>query len=67
MHNQSNKNVAKMKRMQDQTVSKGYRLKTSTHRMIRKVQNILKCTQDGVIGRAVQMYYIKIKKAEPGE
>ena len=53
-----------MKRMQNPTVSKGYRLKTSTHRMIRKVQSILNCTQDSVIGRAVQMYYTEIKKSE---
>jgi hypothetical protein len=51
-----------MKRMQNPTVSKGYRLKTSTHRMIRKIQNILGCTQDSAIGRAVQMYYAEIQK-----
>jgi hypothetical protein len=54
----------KMRKIQNPTISKGYRLKTSTHQLIRKVQGILSCTQEGVIGRAVQMYYTEIKKAE---
>ena len=53
-----------MRRIQDPAISKGYRLKASTHKMIRKVQRILSCTQDSVIGRGVKMYYAEIKKTE---
>ena len=53
--------------MQSPMVSKGYRLKSSTHQLIRKVQMMLSCTQEGVIGRAVQIYYTEITKEKtPG-
>lgn len=43
-------------------ISKGYRLKHSTHRMIKKIQVILNNTQDKVISSAIRSYYIQIKK-----
>ena len=41
--------------------SKGYRLKTSTHRLIDKMQEILQCSQDEVITTACRNYYKEIK------
>jgi retron-type reverse transcriptase len=44
------------------TVSKGYRLKPSTHNMIKKIQMHLNGTQDKVIRAAMKMYSVHIKK-----
>jgi hypothetical protein len=44
------------------TVSKGYRLKPSTHNMIKKIQTQLNSTQDKVISSALRLYYSHIKK-----
>ena len=43
-------------------ISKGYRLKHSTHNMIKKIQIMLSNTQDKVISSAIKSYYIQIKK-----
>ncbi len=44
------------------TVSKGYRLKPSTHNMIKKIQMNLNSTQDKVIRAAIKLYSVQIKK-----
>ncbi|NOS86097.1 MAG: hypothetical protein HOP31_13220 [Ignavibacteria bacterium] len=44
------------------TVSKGYRLKPSTHNMIKKIQLHLNSTQDKVIRAAMKVYSVHIKK-----
>jgi hypothetical protein len=43
------------------TVSKGYRLKPSTHNMIKRIQTRLSSTQEKVISSALKLYseYIK--------
>jgi hypothetical protein len=38
------------------TVSKGYRLKPSTHNMIKKIQAVSNSTQDKVIRAAMKLY-----------
>lgn len=43
------------------TISKGYRLKPSTHNMIKKVQVISNSTQDKVIRNAMKLYSIHLK------
>lgn len=43
-------------------ISKGYRLKHSTHSMIKKIQIMLNNTQDKVISSAIKSYYLQIKK-----
>lgn len=43
------------------TVSKGYRLKPSTHNMIKKVQAISNGTQDKVIRTAMKLYSTHLK------
>jgi retron-type reverse transcriptase len=43
------------------TVSKGYRLKPSTHNMIKKVQVQMSGTQDKVIRSAMKLYRAQIK------
>jgi len=43
------------------TVSKGYRLRPSTHNMIKKIQNLSNSTQDKVIRAAMKMYTIHLK------
>jgi len=43
------------------TVSKGYRLKPSTHIMIKKIQMNLNSTQDKVIRAAIKLYSIHLK------
>lgn len=42
-------------------ISKGYRLKISTHRLIDKIQELLQCSQDEVITVACKKYYEEIK------
>jgi len=49
-----------VKKKQDK-ISKGYRLKTSTHRLIDKMQEILQCSQDEVITAACKKFYKEIK------
>ena len=44
------------------TISKGYRLKPSTHNMIKKIQLHLNGTQDKVIRAAMKLYSVHIKK-----
>lgn len=51
--------IAKMNRT---TVSKGYRLKPSTHRVVKKIQIQLNSTQDKVISSALRLYYSHLKK-----
>jgi hypothetical protein len=55
-----NTNTAVRKR--SPKISKGYRLKLSTHKMIRKIQEELNSTQDKVISSAVRSYYLQIRK-----
>jgi hypothetical protein len=43
-------------------VSKGYRLKPSTHNMIKKIQHQLNGTQDKVISSAMKLYNEHLKK-----
>jgi hypothetical protein len=45
------------------TIPRGYRLKASTHTLIKKVQAELNSSQDKVIARAVRLYYGTIKRA----
>jgi hypothetical protein len=42
--------------------AKGYRLKVSTHKLIDKLQFMLKADQDTVITKACRMLYIELKK-----
>jgi hypothetical protein len=48
--------------MKSNKVSKGYRLKPATHRLIEKVQYKFKCSKDTVISEAVKLYYKEVKK-----
>jgi hypothetical protein len=45
------------------TIPRGYRLKASTHKLIKKVQAELNSSQDKVIARAIRLYYGTIKSA----
>lgn len=47
--------------MKNTTIARGYRLKASTHKLIKKVQGELNLNQDKVILRAVKMFYKSIK------
>lgn len=38
-------------------ISKGYRLRTETHRLVARVQEKIEGTKDDVISRACEMYY----------
>ncbi len=50
-----------MKPGKNSTVSKGYRLKPSTHNMIKKLQALISGTQDKVIRSAMKLYTAQIK------
>ena len=53
--------------MKSQTIARGYRLKASTHKLIKKVQEEFNLSQDKVILRAVKLFYKSIRSAEdPG-
>ena len=45
------------------TIPRGYRLKASTHKLIKKVQEELNSSQDKVIARAMRLFYGTIKNA----
>jgi len=38
------------------TIAKGYRLKPSTHKMIKRVQKLLKISQDAVISQSLMIF-----------
>jgi len=44
------------------TISKGYRLKPATHRLIKAVQKRLNLSQEKVIRAAIALYYKNTKK-----
>jgi hypothetical protein len=48
--------------MKTKTISKGYRLKPSTHDLIEKVQQKLKCSKDAVLSEAVRLLYKTYKE-----
>ena len=48
--------------MKTKTISKGYRLKPSTHDLIEKVQQKLKCSKDAVLSKAVRLLYKTYKE-----
>jgi len=45
-------------------ISKGYRLKKSTHKLIDKIQVILKADQDTVVTKACKLLYREVTKQE---
>jgi len=47
--------------MKNSTIARGYRLKASTHKLIKKVQSELNSSQNKVITQAIKLYYITIK------
>jgi hypothetical protein len=47
--------------MKDLTIARGYRLKPSTHRLIKKIQTELNLSQDKIISKAVKVFYKKSK------
>lgn len=47
--------------MKNSTIPRGYRLKASTHVLIKKVQAELNFSQDKVISRAVKLYYNSVR------
>lgn len=49
--------------MKNSTIPRGYRLKASTHMLIKKVQAELNFSQDKVIARAVKLYYNSIRES----
>ena len=46
----------------DLKVSKGYRLKPSTHNLVKKIQIVSNSTQDKVISRALRVYYSELRR-----
>lgn len=42
-------------------ISKGYRLKSATHKKIKELQHLTNGSPDLVIGRAVKLYFRKLK------
>jgi len=55
-------NINITSKRQNPKISKGYRLKISTHNLIRKIQYELNSTQDKVISSALRAYYIQLKR-----
>jgi hypothetical protein len=43
-------------------ISKGYRLKPSTHKVIHKIQELISGDQDMAVGNACRKYYRELKK-----
>lgn len=42
------------------TIAKGYRLKPETHSLVKKIQKLLKGSQESVISEALKYYHTKI-------
>jgi len=55
-------NINISSKRQNPKISKGYRLKESTHKMIRRIQNEMNSTQDKVISSALRVYYNQLKR-----
>jgi hypothetical protein len=51
-----------IKKRKAEKVSKGYRLKKTTHKLIDKLQMIMKADQDAVITKACKMLYKQLAK-----
>lgn len=49
--------------MKNPTISRGYRLKASTHRLIKKIQSELNVSQNKIILKGVKLYYEQIKNS----
>lgn len=47
------------------TVPRGYRLKPETHKLIAKIQRIMKASAEEVINTACRKHYEKLKEAVP--
>jgi len=47
--------------------TRGYRLKPATHKLILKIQEILKSDQDEAIACACSMFYTELKKNGPAK
>ena len=47
--------------------TRGYRLKPSTHRLILKIQKILKSDQDEAITASCSMFLTELKKNDPAK
>jgi hypothetical protein len=62
VHINKDKQINKGK-MKNYTIPRGYRLKISTHRLIKKIQEELNSSQDKIISRAVREYYASRKNA----
>jgi hypothetical protein len=43
-------------------ISKGYRLKPSTHKLIYKIQELISGDQEMAVGNACRKYYRELKK-----
>jgi hypothetical protein len=43
-------------------ISKGYRLKPSTHKIIYKIQKLISGDQEMAVGNACRKYYSELKK-----
>ncbi len=50
-----------IKKIKVEKISKGYRLKKTTHELIDKMQIILKVDQDTIVTKACRMYYRELK------
>jgi len=56
--------ITKQKKISLDKSSRGYRLKTSTHRLIDKIQLMISADQDTVITRACKLLYKELKTLE---
>ncbi|HEY3250880.1 MAG TPA: hypothetical protein VGK25_07150 [Ignavibacteria bacterium] len=45
-------------------ISKGYRLKPSTHKLIKKLQQLLNTSQDAVISSSVKLFHKGLRNNE---
>jgi hypothetical protein len=61
VHPKVHSKISKAMNINKKTIPRGYRLKESTHKLIKKVQEELNSSQDKVIARAMKLFYGTIK------
>lgn len=56
----TNVHIGKKTEIMYMTIARGYRLKASTHKLIKKMQTELNLSQEKVILKAIRLYYKSI-------
>ena len=54
------------KKKKNDSITRGYRLRPETHRLIKQVKDYLRTSHDKILSDALKLYYIELKKSQKG-